>query len=72
MQIDWDAFKEHKQFSVRKNNFEILLEFFKSYYNIHNPNDIFEALMEDPIGEMMLNKRNIKDAEALENILFKI
>ena len=72
MEIDWDAFKEHKQFSVRKNNFEILLEFFKSYYNIHNPSDIYEALRDDPIGQMMLDKRNIKDAETLENILFKL
>lgn len=72
MQIDWDAYKEHKRFSMRQDNFEKVLEFFKSYYNMTNPSDIYEALRADPLGEMMLDKRNINDAEALENILFKM
>ena len=72
MQIDWDAYKEHRAFSVRENKFEMVLEFFKSYYNMNNPSDIYEALKEDPIGEMMLEKYNITDAEALENVLFKM
>ena len=72
MIIDWDAFKEHKQHSVRNDNFEITLEFLKSYYNMTNPHDIYDALKEDDIGQMMLAKRNITDAEGLENILYKI
>lgn len=72
MRIDWDAFKEHKQHSVRDDNFEIALEFMKSYYNMTNPHDIYDALKEDDIGQMMLNKRNITDAAGLETILYKI
>ena len=69
MTIDWDAYKDHKQYSVRKDNFEITLEFLKSYYNMTNPYDVFDALKEDDIGSMMLNKRNITDAAGLERIL---
>ncbi len=72
MTIDWDAYKDHKQFSVRNDNFEILLEFMKSYYNMTNPHDIYDALKEDDLGRMMLNKRDIKDAAALESILYQI
>ncbi|WP_304544250.1 hypothetical protein [Sulfurimonas microaerophilic] len=72
MNIDWDAYKEHKQYSVRNDNFEITLEFMKSYYNMTNPYDIFDALKEDDIGQMMLNKRNITDAVALEKVLHTI
>ena len=72
MVIDWDAFKEHKQHSMRNDNFEIALEFLKSYYNMTNPHDIYDALKEDDIGHMMLAKRNITDAEGLENILYKL
>lgn len=72
MQIDWDAYKEHKRFSMREDNFEITLEFMKSYYNMTNPYDIYSALKEDDIGQMMLNKRNIKDPSALEDLLYKL
>lgn len=72
MQIDWDAYKEHKRFSMREDNFEITLEFMKSYYNMTNPYDIYSALKEDDIGQMMLNKRNIKDPLALEDLLYKL
>lgn len=70
--IDWDEYKEYKKLSVREDNFEILLEFIKSYYNMTNPSDIYEMLHADDIAQMMLDKRAIHDAEALENYLFKI
>ncbi|QOP40670.1 hypothetical protein [Sulfurimonas marina] len=72
MTIDWDAYKDHKQYSVRDDNFEITLEFLKSYYNMTNPYDIYDALKEDDIGQMMLKKRNITDAATLEKILYTI
>lgn len=72
MTIDWDAYKEHKQHTVRSDNFEIVLEFMKSYYNMTNPHDIYDALKEDDIGQMMLSKRDIADAEDLENILYRL
>ncbi len=72
IKINWDEYKEHKKYSVRKDNFEILLEFMKSFYNMNSPIDMFDVFVEDDIASMMLEKRNIKDAEDLENFLFKL
>lgn len=70
--INWDEYKDHKKFSVRSDNFEILLEFMKSYYNMTSPNEMYEMLRNDDIAQMMLEKRSITDAEGLENFLFKL
>ena len=70
--IDWGEYKEYKKYSVRDDNFEILLEFIKSYYNTNSPTEIFNMLRVDDIAQMMLEKRSINDAEALENFLYKI
>lgn len=72
IKINWDEYKEHKKYSLRKDNFEILLEFMKSFYNMNSPIDMFDTFVEDEIASMMLEKRNIKDAEDLENFLFKL
>ena len=69
--IDWDEYKEYKQHSVRNDNFEVLLDFLKSYYNLSHPTDMFETLKEDDIAQMMLAKRDILDAEGLEAFLRK-
>ena len=69
--IDWDEYKEFKQYSVRNDNFEVLLDFLKSYYNLINPSDMFESLQADDIAQMMLEKRGITDDEALEQFLRK-
>ena len=72
IKINWDEYKEHKKYSVRKDNFEILLEFMRSFYNMSSPTEMFEIFVEDDIASMMLEKRNIKEAEDLENFLFKL
>lgn len=72
VKIDWDEYKEFRIYSVRNDNFEILLDFLKSYYNLSNPYDLFESLMDDDIAQMMLSKRNIDDALALENFMRKL
>ena len=69
MQIDWDEYKEYKKMSVRDDNFERLIEFMKSYYNMHNPYELFDALKADDIAEMMLRKRSIPDASQMEKFL---
>jgi hypothetical protein len=70
-QINWDEYKEYKQYSVKRDNFVILLDFIKSYYNMTNAFDIFALLVHDETAKMMLDKRAITDAEALENFLFQ-
>jgi len=69
--INWDEYKEYKQYSAKKDNFVILLDFIKSYYNMTSPFDIFDILRSDEIAKMMLEKRNITDAEGLENFIYK-
>ena len=72
VKINWDEFKEYKKGSHREDNFAILLDFMKSYYNMLHPSDIFDSLDCDDLGKMMLKKRSINDAEDLENYLFKL
>ena len=36
-----------------------------------NPADIYESLSVDGLGQMMLEKHNINDDEALETFMFK-
>ena len=69
--INWAEYKEYKKYTTKKDNFAILLDFIKSYYNITNPFDIFEILNEDETAKMMLDKRNITDAEKLENYMYQ-
>jgi len=72
IKIDWDEYKEYKKTSAKDDNFGILLEFMKSYYNMSSPREIYDTLHEDDIAQMMLDKRNITDAEQLENFLYKV
>jgi len=72
IRINWDEYKVHKKYSHRDDNFEILLDFMKSYYNMSSPMDIYDLLRSDEIAQMMLEKRDITDAEGLENYLYKL
>ncbi len=72
LKINWDEYKEFKKHrQANGDNFTTLLEFVKSYYNMVNPREMFEVFKADGLAEMMLEKRDIKDAEDLENFLFK-
>jgi len=71
IQINWDEYKEYKRSSHKEENFEILLDFIKSYYNMTNPSDIYASLVNDTLAQMMLEKHDISDDEALENYLFR-
>jgi len=68
--INWAEYKEYKKYIAKKDNFEILLDFIKSYYNMTSPFDIFAILHDDETAKMMLDKREITDAEKLENFMF--
>lgn len=72
VRIDWDEYKEHKKMSVRESKLEIVLELFKSYYNMTNPSDMYESLKADDIGQMMLVKYDINSDIDLEDILRKM
>ncbi|MEA2091657.1 MAG: hypothetical protein U9O83_04725 [Campylobacterota bacterium] len=72
VKINWDEYKLFKKHSHKDDNFTILLDFMKSYYNMTSPMDVYDTLSVDDIGQMMLEKRDIIDAEGLESYLFKL
>ena len=70
--IDWAEFKNYKKHSTREiNNFEMLLEFLRSYYNVTNPSEMYEMMKYDGTAQMMLEKRDIKSDTDLEKHLYK-
>ena len=70
--IDWKEFKEFRAHSIKKDdNFVTLLDFLKSYYNMFSAIEMYETLKYDDTAKMMLDKRDITDAEGLESYLFK-
>ena len=68
--INWNEFKVYKTHSHKTDNFLILLDFIKSYYNMMGALDIYNTIAHDETGALMLKKRNIADAEGLEKYLF--
>jgi hypothetical protein len=74
-QIDWDQCKEFKQAHPNPqnlDNFQMLLEFVRSFYNRNSAFDIFDILAQDELACMMMEKRSISEPEDLESYLFKI
>ena len=69
--FDWDEYREFKKFSHKEDKLQIALDFMRSYYNMSSPRDIYDMLAGDDIGQMMLGKRDISDAEDLENFMYQ-
>lgn len=70
IRINWDDFKEFKQHRLKKgDNFDALLEFLKSFYNISYPTEMYKIMMSDDLAVMMLKKRDINSSVALEEYL---
>ncbi len=72
--INWDEYKKYKSernMTDDVDNFEILLEFLRSFYNKTSPFEVFDVLEEDTLGKMMLEKREISKPEHLEPYLYR-
>jgi len=54
--INWDEFKIYKKQNNKDDNFVILLDFIKSYYNMTSLRDIYETIATDATGKMMFSK----------------
>lgn len=72
--VNWDEYKKYKH--ERQNpdgfdNFDVLLEFLRSFYNKTSSFEIFDVLNEDELGKMMLIKREITKPEDLDEYLYK-
>lgn len=71
IRIDWKEFKNFKQYSEKEgDNFEMLLQFLQSYYNMTSPTEMYDTMQDDDIAPMMLEKRDINCATDLESILY--
>lgn len=71
VKINWNEYKAYKKHSVKEDNFEILLDFIRSYYNVTGIFNIYDILVSDELAEMMLKKRDILDMEGFEDYMFK-
>ena len=73
MKIDWEEFKLYKQEMphLKGDNFNKLLYFVRSFYNMKSPGMIYELLANDEISALMLQKRGIDSAFKLEEYLRK-
>ena len=69
--INWDEYKDYKQYCKQEDKLKMVIGFIKSYYNIISTVDMYEILFEDELGKLLLNKREIIDAIGLENFMFK-
>ena len=69
--LNWEEYKEFRKYSNKEDKLQLAIDFMKSYYNMNSPVDMYEILANDDIGKMLLDKRDITDAEGLETFMFK-
>lgn len=72
--INWDEYKTYKKEREDAENFDnfgLLLEFLRSFYNKSSAHEVYDMLDDDPLGRMMLDKREISRPEQLEIYLYK-
>ena len=69
--LNWEEYKEFRKYSNKEDKLQLAIDFMKSYYNMNSPSDMYEILANDDIGKMLLDKRDITDAEGLETFMFK-
>ena len=73
MNINWEEFKIYKQEMphLKGDNFDKLLYFIRSFYNMKSVTPIYELLQSDEISRLMLEKRSIDSALKLEKYMRK-
>jgi hypothetical protein len=69
--FSWEEYKEFKLHTNKEDKLKIAIDFMRSYYNMNSPVDMYKMLANDDIGKMMLDKRDIQDAEGLETFMFR-
>jgi hypothetical protein len=68
MDIDWQRFKAYKERMENKDgltNLDILVSFLKASEGIHLYDELFDAISANELGHSMLEKNNVKSADAL-------
>ena len=72
--INWDEYKKYKcqrEDVENLDNFKIMLEFLRSFYNKTTSFEVFDILDADELGKMMLEKRGISKPEHLDEYLYR-
>jgi hypothetical protein len=70
--INWENYKEFKTTeNLEGDNFDILIIYLKSFYNMKLALEIYETLYEDELTRRMLEKREINDADMLDDYMRK-
>jgi len=74
MQINWEEFKLYKKEMphLKGDNFDKLIYFVRSFYNIKTITPLYELLAADETAKLMLQKRNITSAVELEKYITKL
>ncbi len=74
MRINWEEFKIFKQEMphLKGDNFDKLLYFIRSFYNVKSTAAMYEILLEDEVSRLMLQKREIDSAFKLEKYIHKL
>ena len=68
--FNWEEYKEFRNHTSQTDKLKIAIDFMRSYYNITNPQDMYEMLKQDEVGEMMLDKREIASGHDLESFMY--
>jgi hypothetical protein len=74
MKINWDEFKAFKHEydnSHNRDNFALLIEFLRSFYNVKDINELYNSLKNDELSYLMMKKRNITTVTILEKYMVK-
>ncbi|MDY0117783.1 MAG: hypothetical protein RBR59_09415 [Sulfurimonadaceae bacterium] len=72
VEINWEDYKEFKTAeNLEGDNFDILIIYLKSFYNMKQALEIYETLYEDELTRRMLEKREINDADMLDDYMRK-
>ena len=69
--FNWEEYKKFREFTSQTDKLKIAIDFMRSYYNVNSPQEMYDMLVRDDVGEMMLNKRDISDGHDLENFMYQ-
>jgi len=69
--INWKEFKTYKIEHARTgvDNFEYLIRYVRSYYNVRHVRDMFETFSADSLATQLMDKHGISNEEKLDTYL---
>ncbi|MEA3523597.1 MAG: hypothetical protein U9R50_11580 [Campylobacterota bacterium] len=74
MKINWNEFKAFKHEYDNphgRDNFALLIEFLRSFYNVQDIHLLYDSLKNDDLALLMMKKRRISSVIILEKYMAK-